>query len=142
MIRRFVCAICLLGVTGCVFPHHGPIQTEVITFPKGGIVEYNGRRMGKEPVTLVLPQDSAGWLTNRVEVRALPSDESLYAQSRVLDPATRYDRVPSRILIDLSAIPDTPNKVDLVQREEHIEKQKARDQRKPGPKPTRPVGGY
>jgi hypothetical protein len=140
--RKSLYCVGLALAAGCVMPHRGPIQTEVVTFPRGGIVEYEGRRIGKEPVTLVFPQDSAGRLTNRVVVRALPMDDSLYAQSKVLEAAGRVDPVPSRIMIDLSAIPDSTNKVDLVKRDEKLEKAKEIDQRKPGPKPTRPVGGY
>jgi len=80
------------------------IQTEVITYPKGALVQYQGHSLGRAPVTITLPQDHAGHLTEHAEVRAVPNTEqpALYAQNRVFDPSNRLDRVPDRIMIDLN----------------------------------------
>lgn len=90
-----------LGIA-CATHDRSGIQTEVVTFPKGALVQYQGHALGRAPVRITLPQDESGRLTERTEVRAVPNSEQpmLFAQSRVLDP-NRADRVPDRIMIDL-----------------------------------------
>lgn len=80
------------------------VQTQVVTFPHGALVQYKGHDLGRAPVHIVLPQDENGRLTERAEVRAVPNSnqDTLYAQSRIFDPGTRTDRVPDRIMIDLT----------------------------------------
>jgi len=79
------------------------VKTQVLTFPDGAIVEFNGEYLGRAPAEVVLPQDPNGRLTGRAVVRALPNTQqpSLFAQTRVFDPIDRVDRVPNRIMIDM-----------------------------------------
>ncbi len=80
------------------------LETEVVTFPQGALVQYEGRSLGRAPVKIVLPQNEEGRLTGRAEVRAIPNTEqsTLYPQRRIFDPSNRVDRVPNRIMIDLT----------------------------------------
>src|SRR5688572_25803564 len=102
--RLFPIGVFLCLVIGCVTPKSGPIKTQVVTYPEGAIVEFNGLPVGRAPAAIILPQDNNGLLTERTVLRAIPNtaQTTLYAQSRVLDPATRKDRVPDQILIDLT----------------------------------------
>jgi hypothetical protein len=88
----------------CVSREKGPLKTEVVTFPEGAIVEFNGHRVGRAPAAVILPQDTNGRLTERAVLRAVPNtaQSTLYAQSRVLDPSAREERVPNQIMIDLT----------------------------------------
>lgn len=139
---RTIAFCALLFLAACVRPHQGPIETKITTFPHGGIVEINGHAYGKEPYTLALPQDSSGRLTTNVVIRALPREDGLYPGTKILDPAKRVERVPSKVMVDMTVIPDSSNKVDLVQYQERIEKRVEKEHQKPGVKPTKPVGGY
>lgn len=134
-----------LLLTGCLVNREGPRRTQIVTFPEGGIVEVNGKRYGKEPVTVELPQNEKGELSGRVEIRALPTATHLHAQTRVLDvdnPNYKV-QVPGRIMLDLSEIPDGTNKVDLVKlKREHKIERKQTYYKEPRSKPTRPVGDY
>lgn len=134
-----------LLLAGCLVNRERPLRTEIVTFPEGGIVEVNGKRYGKEPVTVELPQNEKGQLTERVEIRAVPQDQRLHAQTRVLetDNPNYKVQVPSRVMLDLRDIPDSTNKVNLVklQREQGIERKQIQATQ-PRSKPTRPVGGY
>jgi hypothetical protein len=86
-------------------------RTQVVTFPAGGMVEYNGRLMGREPVALILPQDKHGRLAARSVIRAAPTERMAEAETRVLDPGIRAERVPDRIMLDIS--PYTAKNSDL-----------------------------
>src|ERR1043165_3105567 len=92
-----------LGIA-CVMRDPAPVKTQVVTFPDGAIVEYNGRAVGRAPAAVVLPQDENGNLTERVVVRALPNtaQPTLFAQSRTLEPGGRNERVPNQIMIDMT----------------------------------------
>jgi hypothetical protein len=102
--RLLAAGTCIALGIACVSRDPSPIKTEVHTFPDGGIVEFNGRRVGRAPTAVTLPQDTNGRLTERTVLRAVPNtaQTTLYAQSRVLEPSTRTDRVPDRIMIDLT----------------------------------------
>jgi hypothetical protein len=89
---------------GCVLHDKSPITTQVVTYPEGAVVEFNGRQLGRAPTEVVLPQDTNGRLTEKAVLRAVPNSAQpmLIAQTRVLDPGDHTDRVPNRILIDLT----------------------------------------
>jgi hypothetical protein len=80
------------------------VKTQVVTFPDGAVIEYNGSYLGRAPASVILPQDMDGRLTERAVIRALPNSgqRHLITQSRVFDPTNRLDRVPDRVLIDMS----------------------------------------
>jgi len=134
-----------LGIA-CATRHPGVIQTEVVTFPKGALVQYQGHALGRAPVKIVLPQDNAGRLTERAEVRAVPNTEQpmLVAQSRLFDPANRADRVPDRIMIDLF-LPGSNAVAEALPATTHVETASKRSdspKRKPldRGKPTQAIG--
>jgi hypothetical protein len=130
----------LLILSACVRPHEGPVKTTIITFPNGGMIEYNGHVMAKEPVELILPQDERGRLTNKVVIRALPQNTNVFAQTRILEPATRSDPVPNKIMLDMTANTEGTNRVDMVEYNHWREKQREIKESKPRSKPTRAVG--
>ena len=80
------------------------MKTQIITFPNGAIVEYNGERLGRAPAEITFPQDEYGRLTERAVVRIIPNTHqpTLFAQNRVFEPGDRSDRVPNRIMIDMT----------------------------------------
>jgi hypothetical protein len=83
----------------------GVISTQVITFPDdGALVEYNGKSMGRAPAKITMPQDENGNLTERAVVRVIPNTDqpALFAQERVFAPGERADRVPDRIMVDMT----------------------------------------
>ena len=132
-----------LLLAGCVNVQR-PLTTQVVTFPEGGMVEVDGKSYGKEPAKIVLPQNEKGQLTGKAEIRVFPPNNQLHATSKVISPELTPDytnRVPGRILLDLSAVPNSTNKVDLV---EYKKKQRhaarAIKAYEPRSKPTRPVG--
>ncbi|MGV3772839.1 MAG: hypothetical protein ACO1QB_08055 [Verrucomicrobiales bacterium] len=88
---------------GCSTSPQDLRRTQVVTFPSGGIVEYNGKRLGQEPVLITLPQDEKGNLAARAVIRASPSERMTLAETRILDPGERIDRVPDRIMLDISS---------------------------------------
>ena len=90
--------------TGCTLHDQVPIKTQVVTFPEGAIVEFNGRPVGRAPAAVILPQDTNGRLTERTVLRALPNtaQPTLIAQTRILDPSGLTERVPDRLMIDLT----------------------------------------
>ena len=94
---------CFLAI-GCVSHDPRPLKTEVVTYPEGAMVEFNGRTVGRAPAAVILPQDSNGKLTERVVLRAVPNtaQSTLLAQTRVFEPGSRSERIPNRILIDLT----------------------------------------
>jgi hypothetical protein len=143
--KKCLLAVALLLLSGCVVGSNRPIKTEIVTYPRGGVVEVDGKQMGTEPVTITLPQNEKGHLTSKVEIRAMPEDERLYAQTKIFDPAdpARKGQVPSRVLLDLSASPDGEDRVDVreIQQEQKAARKEQRLKEERG-KPTRPVGGY
>jgi hypothetical protein len=96
-------AVVFLLATGCASRQPDVVKTQVITFPDGALIEFNGQPAGRAPARVVLPQNAEGRLTDRAVVRALPNSkqDQLYAQTRVFDPAEREDRVPNQIMIDM-----------------------------------------
>lgn len=80
------------------------VKTQVVTFPDGAIVEYNGERIGRAPAQVVLPQDEHGRLTERAVLRVIPNTDqpTLLAQQRVFEPGDRTDRVPNRVMVDMT----------------------------------------
>lgn len=99
---RSALALALLG-GGCMTRDPGVIKTQVVTFPDGALVEYNGKMLGRAPAEVVLPQDAHGRLLERTVLRARPNSDQewLFAQTRVFEPTGRDERVPNRIMIDL-----------------------------------------
>jgi hypothetical protein len=129
----------------CVMRDPAMVKTQVITFPDGALIEYNGTPHGRAPAEVILPQDSSGRLTGHAVVRALPNtaQSTLYAQSRVFDPSNRTDRVPDRIMIDMTLRDiNAPASIGESGSVETSTKASARTQRKPVDrgKPTQPVG--
>lgn len=90
--------------SGCISSEQSVVKTQVITYPDGAIVEYNGQRIGRAPAEVTLPQDENGRLTERAVLRVIPNTEqgTLYAQERVFDPSRRTDRVPNRVMVDMT----------------------------------------
>jgi hypothetical protein len=99
-------AVAALGAA-CATQEQKPIGTQVVTVPDGVFISCNGTNAGRSPAVIVLPQDANGRLTGRAEVRAMlnnyqTNDAHLFAQTRIFDPETRIDRVPDRIMIDMT----------------------------------------
>jgi hypothetical protein len=144
---------CLLTVLiacglGCALPARDPgmVKTQVITFPDGALVEYNGQSMGRAPAKVILPQDEGGRLTQRAVVRVIPNTDqhTLFAQQRVFEPGERIERVPNRIMVDMT-IPGTNTIVNGRPPTTHVEKDTERSVRPAVPyvdrgKPTQAVG--
>ena len=93
-----------LLLTGCISSEQRVVKTQVVTFPDGAIVEYNGERVGRAPAEVVLPQDENGRLTERAVVGIIPNTDqpTLFAQERVFEPRQRTDRVPNRVMVDMT----------------------------------------
>lgn len=135
----------LVFLPGCVNVQR-PLTTQIVTFPEGGIVEVDGKLMGKEPTNIVLPQNEKGQLTGKTEIRVYPPHGELHGAMKVISPENNpnyTNRVPGRIMLDISAIPDSTNKVNLLEYKRK-QRQVARAARaaEPRSKPTRPVGEY
>jgi hypothetical protein len=94
-----------LGV-GCATTKNEPrlVATEIVTVPEGALVEFNGKPAGRSPAIIVLPQDEHGYLTEPAEILILPNSKqpALFPQRRILDPKARTDRVPDRLLVDMT----------------------------------------
>jgi hypothetical protein len=142
--RKIAFALSLIAVmSGCVRPHQGPIKTTIVTFPNHGVIEYNGHEMAREPVEVILPQDSNGRLTNRVVIRAISKDTTnLFSPTLILDPNSRKDPVPHKITVNMTLAEDGRDLVDMIQYDKWLEEQKELKHKKPNPKPTKPLGGY
>lgn len=138
-------ALAVLGV-GCVSSGPKLVKTEVITVPDGALVEFNGQPHGRSPAKVIFPQDENGRLTERAVVRILPNTDqpTLYAQNRVYEPTERRDRVPDRIMVDMSL--RGTNSIDAVGTSTtHVEHDTETSVRRPVPytnrgKPTQAVG--
>ena len=136
-----------LGI-GCATPMRGPgmVETQVITYPDGALVEFNGESKGRAPAKIVMPQDEHGRLTERAVVKIIPNtaQPTLFAQNRVFEPTERTDRVPNRIFIDMT-IPGTNSIASGRPPTTHVEKDTEESVRPPVPytergKPTQAVG--
>ena len=131
---------------GCVSRDPGMVKTQVVAFPDGALVQYNGENMGRAPAKIVLPQDENGRLTERAELRVLPNSEQahLYPQQRIFEPGTRVERVPNRIMVDMTQ-PGT-NEVRMARaKSTHIESESETSVSRSVPyvdrgKPTQAVG--
>jgi len=141
-------AFLALGV-GCMTRDPGMVQTQVVSFPDGALVEFNGQPMGRAPAKITLPQDSEGRLTERAEVRVLPNSNQpeLYPQVRTFEPPktmARTERVPNRIMVDMTR--GGTNEMRMARRETaQTEKDSKRRARPAVPytersKPTQAVG--
>ena len=147
MLRGCLAAALLALGVGCVSSNKGPVETKIFTFPDdGALVEYNGQSVGRAPAKVTFPQDEYGRLTERVVVRAIPNTDQpmLFAQHRVFEPGERVDRVPNRIMVDMS-IPGTNMVASTRQVTTHVEKNTEKSVRPPVPytdrgKPTQAVG--
>ena len=124
----------------------GMVETQVISYPDGALVEFNGKSMGRAPAKIVLPQDEHGRLTERAEVLVIPNtaQPTLFAQRRVFEPGERTERVPNRILVDMS-LPGTNSIASGRAPTTHVEKDTEKSLRPPVPytergKPTQAVG--
>lgn len=95
-----------LFCSGCV-SHDGPIRTQIVTYPDNGIVEYNGKQLGRAPASITLPQDENGRLTKRAVVRVFPKHAPhLVAETKIFEPGSE-ERIPNRVLIDLTGYNST-----------------------------------
>lgn len=141
-----ILSVGMLGI-GCVTREPGLVQTQILSYPDGAVVEYNGQRLGRTPAKVTLPQDSGGRLTEKAEIRLLPNSDqaTLFPQVRTFDPATRGDRVPDRIMVDMTR-GGTKATTSLAQgKASHIEAETKSSARPPVPytersKPTQAVG--
>lgn len=131
---------------GCATRDPGAIQTRVVSFPDGALVEYNGRPIGRAPAKITFAQDAEGRLTEKAEIRLLPNSDqgTLYPQIRTFDPGQRTDRVPDQIMVDMRN--GGTNEVALARGQAtHIEIETKKSTRPPVPytersKPTQAVG--
>jgi hypothetical protein len=142
---RVLLLACVLFLTGCVVRDQSPIKTQVVTYPEGATVEFNGRPVGRAPAAVVLPQDTNGRLTERTILRAVPNtgQSMLIAQTRVLEPGVRTDRVPDQIMIDLTLRDTNTSFLPVptqVQAPPTTNTRPARARPSGSSKPTRPVG--
>jgi hypothetical protein len=141
------CFVLVVGWIGCVSRGPEPIKTQVFTYPEGALVEFNGRPVGRAPAAIILPQDTNGRLIEKATLRAVPNtaQPTLYAQSRTLDPARRSERVPDRIMIDLtlrdtnSPLPSVSTQTSFVEGASSANKP-IRVRQPDSGKPTRPAG--
>lgn len=138
-------SLLVIGI-GCATRDPGAIQTRIVTFPDGALVEYNGKPIGRAPAKITLPQNAEGRLTEKAEIRVLPNSDqtTLYPQIRNFDPSSRTERVPNQILVDMRA--GGTNQVALASGQAtHVETETKRSTRPPVPytersKPTQAVG--
>lgn len=146
MMRMILAGLGLFLCAGCVTDVQRPLKTEVVTFPPGGIIEVNGQRMASGPATITLPQNDLGQLTGEVQLKAYPPGEGLVSATKTISPNTYpsyTNRVPARILIDLTHAEADTNRVDLLQWQyKQRDLARARAAREHRSKPTRPVGEY
>jgi hypothetical protein len=146
MLRVFLCAMVAGLGLGCVTKKPGVVQTQVISFPDGALVEFNGEPMGRAPARITLPQDEHGRLTERAEVLVLPnsSQAELFPQRRVFEPRARETRVPDRIMVDMTRV--STNEMRLARGSStHVQTESKRSNRPTVPntersKPTQAVG--
>lgn len=112
-------AVSLLLV-GCVSNSPEVRRTQVVTFPEDALVFYNGQELGSSPTMITLPQDENGYLLGRSVVEAIPAEEysRLQAALKVFEPGTRRDRVPDRILLDLTGYQSTNFVVEMLENPE------------------------
>jgi hypothetical protein len=101
-------SLVLALAVGCATHKEKKTETQVVTFPDGAIVQFNGQNAGRAPAKIILPQDDYGQLTGRAVVRAIPNtkQQNLVEQVRVFDPNERKDPVPNQIVIDMT-LPST-----------------------------------
>ena len=144
-VSAILIAITAFGL-GCVSSKQGIVETEVITIPDGALVEFNGEKRGRSPAEIVFPQDEHGRLTERSVVRIIPNtgQPTLFAQDRVFEPGERVERVPNRIMVDMS-LPGTNVVASGHSPTTHVEKDTEKSVRPPVPytnrgKPTQAVG--
>lgn len=149
-----VLGLAALGM-GCAVGKEKPglVKTQVITYPKGALVEYNGQHAGRAPTEVILPQDAEGRLTQPARIIVWPNTDQnlIFAQSRSFDPSNRLDRVPDRIMIDMrfrdTNAPAAPAEGSPIRAEflatedsEGTEGRTAKPKRSDRSKPTQPVG--
>lgn len=140
-------SLIVLGV-GCALPMREPgmVETQVLTYPDGALVELDGQSKGRAPAKIVLPQDEHGRLTERAVLRVIPNTAqgTWFAQQRIFEPGERIERVPNRILVDMT-LPGTNNVAAGKPATTHVEKDTENSVRPPVPytdrgKPTQAVG--
>lgn len=132
---------------GCVTRNEPRVvKTQVISYPNGALVEYNGHRLGRAPAEVTFPQDENGRLTERAVVTVIPNtrQSTLFAQQRVFEPGDRTDRVPNRIMVDMT-LAGTNSVASGRPPTTHVEKDSEKSLRPPVPytnrgKPTQAVG--
>lgn len=104
--RLCISALLLVFGIACTTNKNEPrvVKTQVVTVPNGALVEFNGQPMGRAPASIVLPQDEHGNLTESAELLVLPNSDqgTIFPQRRVFDPKARTERVPDRILVDMT----------------------------------------
>ena len=145
--RICLAALCLALGVGCATRNERRVvKTQVISFPNGALVEYNGQRLGRAPAEVTFPQDDHGRLTERAVVTLIPNTHQpmLFAQQRVFEPGERIDRVPDRIMVDMT-LAGTNTVAAGGPATTHVEKDSETSVRPPVPytnrgKPTQAVG--
>lgn len=146
--RLCLSAILIFLGIGCATNKNEPnvVKTQVVTFPDGALVEFKGKPAGRAPAEIILPQDEHGYLTEMAEVIVVPNSDQpeLYPQRRVFDPRNRTERVPNRIMVDMTR--GSTNQTQLAStRQNHVETETKKGPRPPVPyvdrgKPTQAVG--
>jgi len=145
--RICLAAICLALGVGCVSSSKPKVvKTQVVSFPDGALVEFNGHRLGRAPAEVTFPQDANGRLTERAVITLVPNTQqpTLYAQQRVFEPGERFERVPDRIMVDMTYA-GTNTLAAGNSATTHVEKDSEKSVRPPVPyidrgKPTQAVG--
>jgi hypothetical protein len=146
--RLCLSAILIVFGVACATNKHEPnvVKTQVVTFPDGALVEFNGKPAGRAPTQIILPQDEHGYLTEVAEVIVVPNSDqaTLFPQRRVFDPRNRTERIPNRIMVDMTR--GSTNQVQLATAAQNqVETETKKGPRPPVPytdrgKPTQAVG--
>lgn len=117
MEKLFLCGftLALSFLTGCVSNSPEVRRTQIVTFPENAIVFYNGQELGSSPAMITLPQDENGRLVGRSVVQAIPAEPNsrLSPARKVFEPQGRHDRIPDRVMLDLTGFNSTNFVVEM-----------------------------
>lgn len=102
-------------MAGCVSNSPEVRRTQIVTFPEDAIVIYNGQELGSSPAMITLPQDEQGRLMGRSVVQAIPAEphSRLNPATKVFEPKGRHDRIPDRVMLDLTGFNTTNFVVEM-----------------------------
>ena len=84
----------------------------VISQPPGARIELNNGYMGETPLSIKVPCSPDGRFLDTVIVRALPTMEGHYSQTKVFSGGytmIRNDQVPATIFFDMRLVPSNPS---------------------------------